>query len=57
MLTPYVFQVKFDTIFKAGIDTTGTTATFLLHDLASDQGRQEKLYQEISREVGPHAEP
>ena len=39
---------------QAGIDTTGSTATFLLYHLADNPDKQEKLYQEICNIIGPH---
>ena len=38
---------------QVGIDTTGSTAAFLLYHLASNLGKQELLHQEICRVVGP----
>ena len=38
---------------NAGIDTTGSAATFLLYHLATNQDRQEILYQEICDTIGP----
>ena len=38
---------------QVGIDTTGTTATFLLYHLADNPEKQEKLYEEICSEIGP----
>jgi len=41
---------------QAGIETTGTTAIFLLYHLASNPDKQELLYQEICKVIGPHGE-
>jgi len=38
---------------QVGIDTTGSTATFLLYHLADNPDKQEKLYQEICDVIGP----
>jgi len=38
---------------QAGIDTTGSTAAFLLYHLASNPEKQEKLYREICDIIGP----
>jgi len=38
---------------QAGIDTTGSTAAFLLYHLASNPDKQEALYQEICDNIGP----
>ena len=38
---------------NAGIDTTGTAATFLLYHLATNPEKQETLYQEICDTIGP----
>jgi len=38
---------------QVGIDTTGTTGTFLLYHLAENPDKQEKLYQEICDVIGP----
>ena len=40
-------------MMMAGIDTTGSTATFLLYHLATNPDKQEKLYQEICQTIGP----
>ena len=37
----------------AGIDTTGTAASFLLYHLATNPDKQETLYQEICQIIGP----
>lgn len=39
---------------QAGIDTTGTTAIFLLYHLATNADKQEKLYAEICEVIGPN---
>ena len=39
---------------QAGIDTTGTSATFLLYHLADNPEKQEKLYEEICSVIGPN---
>ena len=36
----------------AGVDTTGTTAAFLLLDLAKNPDKQETLFQEIKTNIG-----
>ena len=36
----------------AGVDTTGTTAAFILLDLATNPDKQELLFQEINRVIG-----
>jgi len=38
---------------QVGIDTTGSTASFLLYHLAANQDKQELLYQEICKIIGP----
>ena len=38
---------------QAGIDTTGSTAAFLLYHLAANPDKQELLYQEICNTIGP----
>ena len=38
---------------QAGIDTTGSTAAFLLYHLAANNDKQERLFQEISDTIGP----
>merc|ERR1719431_806968 len=38
---------------QVGIDTTGSTAAFLMYHLASNPDKQELLYQEICQVVGP----
>jgi len=38
---------------QVGIDTTGTTASFLLYHLADNPEKQELLYQEICKVIGP----
>merc|ERR1712106_906431 len=38
---------------QVGIDTTGSTASFLLYHLANNPGKQELLYQEICDTIGP----
>ena len=38
---------------QVGIDTTGTSSSFLLYHLASNPDKQELLYQEICRFMGP----
>ena len=38
---------------QAGIDTTGTTAAFLLYHLADNPDKQELLFQEICEVIGP----
>ena len=38
---------------NAGIDTTGTAASFLLYHLATNPDKQEILYQEICQTIGP----
>ncbi|KAK3094892.1 hypothetical protein FSP39_007578 [Pinctada imbricata] len=40
-------------LFNAGGETTASTVSFLLHHLASNKEAQEKLYQEICRELPP----
>ena len=40
-------------MMMAGIDTTGSTATFLLYHLATHQDKQELLYREICQTIGP----
>ena len=40
-------------MMMAGIDTTGSTATFLLYHLATHQDKQELLYREICQAIGP----
>ena len=47
---PFVMAVD---MMMAGIDTTGSTATFLLYHLATNPDKQEKLYQEICQTIGP----
>ena len=37
---------------QAGIDTTGSTAAFLLYHLAANPEKQERLYQEICETIG-----
>lgn len=37
---------------NAGIDTTGTAASFLLYHLATNPDKQETLYQEICQTIG-----
>lgn len=41
---------------QVGIDTTGSTATLLLYHLASNQDKQERLYQEICDVLGPNGQ-
>ena len=36
-----------------GIDTTGSTAAFLLYHLAANHDKQERLFQEICNTIGP----
>ena len=38
---------------QAGIETTGSTASFLLYHLADNPDKQELLYQEICNIIGP----
>ena len=47
---PFVMAVD---MMMAGIDTTGSTAAFLLYHLATNPDKQEKLYQEICQTIGP----
>ena len=47
---PFVMAVD---MMMAGIDTTGSTATFLLYHLATNPEQQETLYQEICQTIGP----
>ena len=39
---------------QVGIDTTGSSAAFLLYHLASNPDKQERLYQEICDIIGPN---
>ena len=50
--SPIPFVMAGD-MMMAGIDTTGSTATFLLYHLATNPDKQEKLYQEICQTIGP----
>ena len=47
---PFVMAVD---MMMAGIDTTGSTATFLLYHLATNPEKQEILYKEICDTIGP----
>ena len=38
---------------QVGIDSTASTAAFLLHHLAANPEKQEKLYKEICNVIGP----
>ena len=38
---------------QVGIDSTASTAAFLVHHLAANPDKQEKLFEEICNVIGP----